>query len=93
MAADGVELGYAIAPSFRRQGFAKEATLALMKWAFETRGQRCFVLSIAPSNEASLALARSLGFSEMGSNCTLSGGLTAGRRSIVSQTPKEDQDR
>ncbi len=68
VAAGGVELGYAVAPSFRRQGFAKEATLALIKWAFETHGQRCFVLSIAPSNAASLALARSLGFSEIGSH-------------------------
>lgn len=66
--AGGVELGYAIGESFRRQGFAKEAALALMKWAFERHGQRCFVLSIAPDNQASLAMAHSMGFREVGSH-------------------------
>ncbi len=68
VAADGVEMGYAIAPSWRRQGLAREAALALMKWALETHGQRCFILSIAPDNAASLALARSMGFTEIGSH-------------------------
>jgi [ribosomal protein S5]-alanine N-acetyltransferase len=68
VAADGVELGYAIGESFRRQGFAKEAALRLMRWAFDCHGQQCFVLSIAPDNEASLALARSMGFVEIGSH-------------------------
>jgi RimJ/RimL family protein N-acetyltransferase len=39
-----------------------------MKWAFENHHQRCVVLSINPSNEASLAMAHSLGFREMGSH-------------------------
>ena len=68
VAADGVELGYAVGESFRRRGFAKEAALALMRWAFENHGQRCFILSIAPNNEASLAMAHSMGFSEGGSH-------------------------
>ncbi len=68
VAADGVELGYAVGESFRRQGFAKEAALTLIRWAFERHGQRCFILSIAPDNEASLAMARSMGFGEVGSH-------------------------
>ena len=68
VAADGVELGYAVGEPFRRQGLAKEAAVTLMRWAFERHGQRCFVLSIAPDNEASLALAHSMGFREVGSH-------------------------
>jgi ribosomal-protein-alanine N-acetyltransferase len=68
VAPDGVELGYAIGAPFRRQGFAKEAALALMSWAFEKHGQRHFILSIAPGNEASLAMARSLAFEKIGSH-------------------------
>jgi ribosomal-protein-alanine N-acetyltransferase len=68
VAADGVELGYAVGESFRRRGFAKEAALMLMRWAFECHGQRCFVLSISPDNEPSLAMAHSMGFGEVGSH-------------------------
>ena len=75
VAADGVEIGYAVAEPFRRQGFAKEAAITLMRWAFENHSQRCFILSIAPSNDASLALARSLGFREIGSHIDEAHGL------------------
>ena len=75
VAPDGVELGYAIGERFRRQGYAKEAALMLMRWAFETHHQRSFILSIAPDNVASLALARSLGFREAGSHIDQEDGL------------------
>jgi ribosomal-protein-alanine N-acetyltransferase len=75
VAADGVELGYAIGERFRRQGFAKEAALTLMRWAFETHQQRSFVLSIAPDNVASLAMAHSMGFREAGSHIDEEDGL------------------
>lgn len=75
LAADGVELGYTITESFRRQGFAKEAALTLIKWAFDQHGQRCFILSISPANEASLALAHSMGFREIGSRIDAEDGL------------------
>lgn len=65
--ADSVELGYEVAPAFRRRGYAREAALALMRWAFETHGQRVFVLSISPSNAPSMSMARALGFTECGS--------------------------
>lgn len=68
VAADGVELGYSVGVNFRRQGYATEAALALMHWAFTTQGQRHYVLSIAPDNVGSLAMASSLGFAEIGSH-------------------------
>ena len=75
VAADGVELGYAIGEPFRRRGFAKEAAFVLMRWAYETHRQRCFILSVAPNNEASLAMAHSMGFSEVGSHIDKEDGL------------------
>jgi ribosomal-protein-alanine N-acetyltransferase len=75
VAADGVELGYAVGEPFRRQGFAKEAAITLMRWAFENHHQRCFILSIAPDNEASLAMAHSMGFSQVGSHIDEEDGL------------------
>ena len=75
VAADGVELGYEVGEPFRRRGFAKEAAIALMRWTFENHRQRCFVLSINPSNEVSLAMAHSLGFREMGSHIDERDGL------------------
>ena len=68
VAADGVEIGYSVGEGFRRQGYAKEAVFTLMKWALENHGQQCFILSIAPDNEASLAMAQSMGFKEIGSH-------------------------
>jgi RimJ/RimL family protein N-acetyltransferase len=75
VAADGVEIGYAVGERFRRQGYAKEAAFTLMRWAFESHRQRCFILSIAPDNEASLAMARSMGFREIGSHIDEENGL------------------
>ena len=68
VAADGVELGYEVGESFRRQGIARESAIAMMKWAYEQHRQRCFVLSIDPENTASLSMARSMGFIEIGSH-------------------------
>jgi len=67
-APDGVELGYGVHEPFRRQGFAREALLAMMRWAYLGHGQRCFVLSISPQNVASTGLAKSLGYAPCGSH-------------------------
>jgi RimJ/RimL family protein N-acetyltransferase len=89
VAPDGVELGYAVGESFRRQGYAKEAALTLMRWAFERHDQRCFVLSIAPDNEASLALARSMGFTEVGSHVDEEDGIELYFRRRLDRWPDE----
>ncbi len=75
IAADGVELGYSVTERFRKHGYAKEAVFTLMKWAFENHKQQCFILSIAPDNVASLAMARSMGFKEVGSHVDDEDGL------------------
>jgi ribosomal-protein-alanine N-acetyltransferase len=62
----GVEFGFTVFPAYRRRGFAREASLALMQWARETHGVRSFVVTISPNNRASLALATSLGFVRVG---------------------------
>jgi ribosomal-protein-alanine N-acetyltransferase len=63
----GAEFGYTIYPAWRRQGYAREASLALMRWAAEERGVSRFVLSISPTNIPSLRLAEQLGFTRIGS--------------------------
>lgn len=75
VAADGVEMGYSVVESFRKQGYAKEAAFTLMRWAFEIHQQRCFILSIAPDNVASLAMAHSMGFRKIGSHIDEEDGL------------------
>jgi RimJ/RimL family protein N-acetyltransferase len=61
------EFGYTVFPSFRRNGFAREASVGLMRWAQASHGVKVFVVSIAPDNLASQALAAHLGFRKIGS--------------------------
>jgi RimJ/RimL family protein N-acetyltransferase len=49
----GIEFGFTVFPRFRRQGFAREASLALMRWAAQIHGMTKFVVSIRPDNSAS----------------------------------------
>ena len=64
----GVEFGFTVFPSYRRRGYAREASLALMLWARKTAGVTKFVVSIRPDNTASQALAAHLGFVHVGSH-------------------------
>jgi len=75
IAPDGVELGYTVYESFRRQKYATEAAIALMHWAYAQYDQRCFVLSISPQNVASTAMAESLRFTRCGSKIDEEDGL------------------
>jgi len=63
----GVELGYGVFPRDRRRGFACEAVTALLAWAEREHGIGRFVVSIAPGNAASRALAERFGFVRVGS--------------------------
>jgi RimJ/RimL family protein N-acetyltransferase len=75
IAPDAVELGYSVHAPFRRRGYAAEAALALMHWAYALHGQRCFLLSVSPQNQPSTAMARSLGFAACGSHIDEEDGL------------------
>jgi [ribosomal protein S5]-alanine N-acetyltransferase len=65
-------------PSFRPyrgRGFATEAAFALMDWARRERGINHFVASVAPDNQASLAIGRKLGFVQTGEQWDVEDGL------------------
>jgi ribosomal-protein-alanine N-acetyltransferase len=63
-----VEFGFTVFPTYRRQGYAREASCALMRWAHQSHGVTRFVMSIRPDNLASQSLAASLGFARIGSH-------------------------
>jgi [ribosomal protein S5]-alanine N-acetyltransferase len=62
----GVELGYTVFPEFQRQGYARETSAALMRWAAREHNVTRFVLSIRPDNTPSLRLAEFFGFKRIG---------------------------
>ncbi|MFK0073699.1 GNAT family N-acetyltransferase [Arthrobacter woluwensis] len=55
-------LGYALDPAFHRQGYGREAALALVDWLFTERDIRTAFAGVFEPNVASQALLRSLGF-------------------------------
>ena len=59
------EIGYTVFIPFRGQGFAKESATALVRWAF-AQGEKEVFASVAPHNAPSLAVVRSLGFRQVG---------------------------
>jgi RimJ/RimL family protein N-acetyltransferase len=63
---DGIEFGYTVFSEHRGQGYALEAIRGLLNWAAEKHAIRNFVVSIAPENTASTALAKKLGFVKVG---------------------------
>lgn len=71
----GAELGYTVFEPHRRRGYAAEALAALMGWAARDHAVPAFVLSIAPENVASQALARRFGFVKVGEQIDPEDGL------------------
>lgn len=63
--AGAVEIGYRVAPSYRRQGLATEMAVGLIRWGAE-HGAKVCVASVRPGNTASLAIIRRLGFGRTG---------------------------
>ena len=57
----GREVGWGIAGHAQRNGYAREAAIATLDWAFEQLGWSEVIHCIDPRNAPSIALARSLG--------------------------------
>jgi ribosomal-protein-alanine N-acetyltransferase len=64
--ADGaVEIGYRVATAYRRQGFAHEMAVGMLRWAAE-QGARTAIASVRPDNTPSLRIIERLGFERTG---------------------------
>jgi len=62
-----LEIGYEVFPAYRRQGYAREAVVAMFRWAQGDPGVRRFRASVSPENTPSRGLVTGLGFVEVGS--------------------------
>jgi RimJ/RimL family protein N-acetyltransferase len=61
-----VELGYSVAPAFRRQGYARSILIALLRRAAAEPAVGTVRATISPDNAASLATIAGFGFVEVG---------------------------
>lgn len=57
----GTEVGWGVIPEATRKGYAREAATAAIDWAFDNLGWTDVIHCIDPKNDASIAVARSLG--------------------------------
>jgi len=57
----GTEVGWGVHPRFWGRGYATEAAIAAIDWAFATLGWTEVIHAIAPDNASSQAVARRLG--------------------------------
>jgi ribosomal protein S18 acetylase RimI-like enzyme len=65
--ADGmVEIGYTVLPEFRRRGYGREIAETLWRAAVAHPDVRVLRASVAPDNEASLAIVKCAGLVEIG---------------------------
>jgi ribosomal-protein-alanine N-acetyltransferase len=65
---DGMlEIGYEVFPAYRRRGYAREAVVAMFRWAQREPAVLRFRASVSPANEPSRNLVTGLGFIEVGS--------------------------
>lgn len=65
---DGMlEIGYEVFPAYRRQGYAREAVVAMLQWAQRDPAVLRFRASVSPENAPSRNLVTGLGFVEVGS--------------------------
>jgi ribosomal-protein-alanine N-acetyltransferase len=61
-----VEFGFTIFVAHRNKGYGREAAEGLMRWAQTAHGVDRFVMTIAPTNHPSRAIAARLGFIRIG---------------------------
>jgi len=57
-----VEIGLGIEPEFHNQGFAKEALMAMWKWALDQPGVKSFRYTVSPDNAPSIKVIEYFGF-------------------------------
>jgi RimJ/RimL family protein N-acetyltransferase len=69
-----VEVGYTVAPAYRRQGLALEMVTGMLAWA-KAHGVVACLASVSPHNVASLATVRRLGFVKVGEQIDEEDGL------------------
>ena len=69
-----IEIGYAIFPAFRGNGYATEAARTLLDFAIEL-GATTFRASVSPDNAPSLAIVRKLGLIRTGERLDDADGL------------------
>jgi len=62
-----LEIGYEVFPAYRRQGYAREAVVAMFRWAQADPAVLRFRASVSPQNAPSRNLVEGLGFTEVGS--------------------------
>lgn len=62
-----LEIGYEVFPDYRRQGYAREAVVAMFRWAQRDPAVRRFRASVSPDNAPSRGLVAGLGLVEVGS--------------------------
>lgn len=85
-----VEFGFTVFPEFRRQGFAREASIALMDWAATAHKVQRFIMSIRPDNHPSQNLALQLNFVRIGSHIDEVDGL---EEILELRVPNGDSDK
>ncbi len=61
-----VEVGYAIDPAYRRQGYARAALVVLLERAARETDVRTVRATVSPTNHASLGLILQYGFTQVG---------------------------
>ena len=62
-----LEIGYEVFPAYRRQGYAREAVLAMFDWAQRDPAVLRFRATVSPKNLPSRRVVAGLGFIEVGS--------------------------
>jgi ribosomal-protein-alanine N-acetyltransferase len=61
-----LEIGYEVFPPYRRKGYAREAVVAMFRWAQCDPAVLRFRATVSPENEPSRNLIAGLGFTEVG---------------------------